>query len=81
MASFKDAFEAVLLSPQLPSQKTTNSNCSNPNSPGTIPFNFISERPPEKYLQTKRRSVFSKPYESVEEMENFQPPDYEKPKD
>lgn len=36
--------------------------------------------PSQQYLLTKRTSVFSKPYESVQEiLDHFVPPKYEKP--
>lgn len=34
--------------------------------------------PSEKYLKTKRKSVFSRPYEQLSQMEDFIPPVYEK---
>jgi cAMP-dependent protein kinase regulator len=37
--------------------------------------------PSEKYLQTKRKSVFSRPYEQISQMEEFIPPVYEKSQD
>ena len=34
--------------------------------------------PSEKYLQTKRKSVFNRPYEQISQMDDFVPPVYEK---
>ncbi|CDW80229.1 camp-dependent protein kinase regulatory subunit [Stylonychia lemnae] len=38
-------------------------------------------KPSESYLQSKRRSVFSRPYQTVLEMEEFNPPVYQKTQD
>ncbi|CDW84420.1 camp-dependent protein kinase regulatory [Stylonychia lemnae] len=35
-------------------------------------------RPSDQYLQTKRRSVFSRPYETLDEMQEFTPPVHQK---
>lgn len=63
LQTFKEAFLETLKS-----QK--NSNILNQGKEPTSPM----IKPNEQYLNSKRRSVFSKPYDSLNEMEEFIPP-------